>query len=123
MVPLGVAGRNPKKRRRRLAALGKYILGYETTAEPGTKRYGPQPWEALVSEICDAFTTTPDVAERLLQDRYDLVTGILDYRNLRGALRIMNDTTDPMERAKALGAHPELGQLIKEIQDAQDAGD
>ena len=51
------------------------------------------------------------------------MTGILDYRNLRGALRIMNDTTDSTERAKALGAHPELAQLIKEIQDAQDAGE
>lgn len=121
MVSHRVAGGDPKKRSRRLAALGKYILGYETTSAPGKKRYGPQPYEALVSEICDAFTTTPDIAQQLIRQHYTLVMGILDYRNVRAAQRIMNESKGPAG-VDALGAHPELALLIKEIKDAQDAG-
>ena len=121
MVSVRAARRNPKKRRRRLAALGKYVLGYETTAAPGVKRYGPQPYEALLSEVCDAFGVDIFTAERTIRERYAELMGILDYRNLRAAIRLMNEQTE--SAAAALAAQPELQALVKEVLDLMDEGE
>lgn len=77
--------------------------------------WGPQPPEALLSEICEAFGCTPDVAAD--QD-YEEVMAILDYRNARTALTLfrMKDRKAAFER---LAAEPELSKLIGRMQRAQ----
>lgn len=93
------------------------MLGYATTAAPGKLRFGPQPYEALIGEVCTAFGTTPDKAIELVDDHYALVMGIFDYRNLVAAKDLLakndGDTT------KAFADQPHLAMLIKRVVMAQ----
>jgi hypothetical protein len=58
-------------------------------------QWGPQPYEALVSEVCDAFTTVPDVAER---QPAQVVRAVLDYRNAKYALSLLEQGTAGFEQ-------------------------
>lgn len=76
-------------------------------------RKGPQPYEAQVSEICEAFGCPPDVAER--QDPR-LVRAVIDYRNAKQAIAWFNDGERGQEQ---LAKYPELGTLLLELVRAQ----
>ena len=69
MVCEGGAGAGKKRRR----GLAEYLLND-----------GPQPPEGLLSDVCEAFTCTPDIAR---QQDYDTVMQILEYRMAREAVR------------------------------------
>ena len=66
-----------------------------------------------MSVVCEAFGCVPDVAER--QSR-QLVTAIIDYRNARYAIELMNGGADG---AQKLGQHRELMDLLLEMKRAQ----
>ncbi len=71
-------------------------------------RWGPQPYEALVSEVCSAFGCTPREAER--QD-IQMVRAVLDYRNAKAAVEMFNS----QEGRKELAKHAALGDLLLEM--------
>ena len=75
--------------------------------------WGPQPYEAYLSEVCEAFGCLPDEAER--QDQA-LVRAILDYRNAKHAIELFNQGD---RGAQALQKHPQLLALLVEMHRAQ----
>ncbi|MFH0900677.1 MAG: hypothetical protein V2A73_08625 [Pseudomonadota bacterium] len=77
-------------------------------------RYGPQPYEAILAEVCQAFGCTPSEAEG--QD-WLTVQRVMDYCNARAALGLFNGD----EEAKAeLAKHPDLVGLLLELHRAQE---
>ncbi len=78
-------------------------------------RYGPQPYEGILSVVCDAFHCAPDVAER---QSWRTVKAILDYRLAEAAVRAFNDADAGMETMKQC---PQFAQILAEMQRA--AGD
>jgi len=68
----------------------------------------------VISIVCEAFGCTPDVAEK--QD-WSLVQAILDYRNAKVPLELMQQGE---AGAKAMAAHPDVMNPIGELYRAQD---
>lgn len=76
-------------------------------------RWGPQPYIGVLSEICESFGCTPDVAER--QD-WQKVKSILDYRAAKAAVSLFNGGKQGLE---ALLKQPHLQELLLEMHRAQ----
>ena len=70
----------------------------------------------LIAEICTAFNCSPDVAAR--QDLV-LVQGILDYRNAKQAIGLMNQGATGFDE---LSKQPHLTDLLLRMVRAQGAG-
>lgn len=102
------------RRKKRLGELADHLIGYRTTAEPDLLQFGPQPYEGLVSEVCTAFGICPCHAET---ENYPLITAILDYRNAKHAIELMNRGGDGFDQ---LAKHPYLGELLLRMLKAQD---
>lgn len=75
--------------------------------------WGPQPYEAAISEICEAFHCTPDVAER--QD-FALVQRIFEYRKAKAAVAAFDRGASGV---KTLQEHPDWLELLAEMHRAQ----
>ena len=83
------------------------------TGDPKLK-HGPQPYEAVISTICEAFGCLPDEAER---QNWSLVKSILEYRSARDTLRIERDGS--RSEKEWLAAHPDTAASLKALYDAQ----
>lgn len=69
-------------------------------------RFGPQPYEAFISEVCEAFGCTPAEAE---QQDPELVRRIFDVRNAEYGKKLMAEHSDE------IGKHPGIGVLFKRM--------
>jgi hypothetical protein len=79
----------------------------------GEVKRGPQPYEGIVSVVCEAFGIAPLEAER--QD-WGLVKAILDYRNAKWAVESFND----LEHGQAImQRNPHLMELLRDMVRAQ----
>ena len=75
-------------------------------------KHGPQPFEGVVSVICEAFGCTP--AEALRQD-WPLVEAVLDYRAAeRAAALLASEGGDEL-----LAQQPALQRLLLDMRRAQ----
>lgn len=75
--------------------------------------WGPQPYEAAISEMCEAFHCTPDVAE---QQDFALVQRILEYRKAKAAVAAFDRGA---KGVKVLQSHPDWLELLAEMHRAQ----
>ena len=66
-----------------------------------------------MSEVCEAFTCTPDVA---LRQDWTLVGSVFDYRNAKAAVDLFNQGKKGTE---ALNKQPALMNLLVEMHRAQ----
>ncbi len=80
---------------------------------------GPQPYEGILSAVCEAFGCPPDVAAR--QDPA-LVRAVLDYRNAHTA-RDLYDAPDKARAFATLARNPELSLLLARMRRAQEGAD
>ena len=78
----GEGARNQRRTKKRLKALAEFVIGE-----------GQQPYESIISAICEAFTCTPDVA--LVQD-LALCRRIFDSRTLEAAKAQHNEDATKM---------------------------
>ena len=114
MADGGQPGGDGGTAKKRLGAVGDFLIGYRVSSDDFKElRFGPQPFEGTVSDVCEAFGCTPDVALR--QDAR-LVNQILEYRSVKAALRLANGG----DKGNAeLQKHPELLELLRTIDRAQ----
>ena len=75
--------------------------------------YGPQPYAAYVSVICEEFGCTPQEAE---QQDPNLVHAIFEYRTAKAAIQLFNSGR---KGVAAMQASPALQELLLELHRAQ----
>lgn len=97
--------------------MADYLFGFGTTAAPGKILYGPQPYEALVSEVCTTFGCVPSVA---VQEDVALVRAVIDYRNAQAARDWLNEGEKGFEE---LAKHPQVLSLLLDMTRAQQGQD
>jgi len=107
-----LSGGNAKRKKRWLEELTDYLLGFRTE-DSEYIQYGPQPYEAIISEICASFGCPPDVAE---QQDLSLVQRIFEYRNAQAARDLINQGRKGFEQVTK---QPHLVQLLLEMHRAQ----
>ena len=81
-------------------------------------QWGPQPFEGMVSDVCQAFGIPPTPGSAVDQD-YALVLSIMDYRTAAIAVETFNGP-DKGVAFDTLVAHPRLAEVLAMMQRAQD---
>lgn len=80
-------------------------------------RYGPQPFEGLVSAVCQEFTIAPDVAIR--QD-WPMVQAVMEYRRASEAMALVRAPAAERDRAfRVLTESPGMLELLAKLHRAQ----
>ncbi len=80
-------------------------------------RKGPQPYEDILSVVCEAFHCLPSQAE---QESWPLVSSILDCRLAHWAVETMNDRAGGMA---TMGRNPQLMEMLRDMIQAQTGAD
>jgi hypothetical protein len=97
------------------------LLGYSTSEEPSIVRWGPQPWEGYISDVCVMFGIGPVEALDAITKAPNLVDAIADYRAARRAVEEFSaDGKENKARAFAvLEKNPGLVRIIGMMHRAQ----
>ena len=92
-------------------------MGYTITGDGGEKtHFGPKPFEASISDICEMFDCDPETAKR--QDP-QLIREIIEFRAARQAIALFNDTEHG--GPSQLADNPAMTDLILEMKRAQES--
>lgn len=110
--------RDPAGAGGRLSGLADFLLGFQTTAEPGVLKFGPQPYEGIESVLLQEF---PAYTRETLADADWLgLERILDYRRASTAIELFNSGEKGFE---VLSKRPDLMTMLLDMARAQGGAD